>query len=648
MADPGGEAVAEPPSGAGFAGSVRGRLLVIALLPILVLTPILIGITMQRWLMRTDQILAARVTSDLTVGRQYLDHLIANTRQQVLAHAASAAFHEALATGRPLPLEPARAAMSLDFLMVEQGDSPAESGLVVLSSADLARIDPDLARRAQIQLVPEGVETRGLVILAAVPFTLPDGGQARLRGGILLNGNEGFIDRISDLVYPASNPALADQAPDQGLDHGVITLFLDNMRISTTLRPFGTGRALGTRASQAVTAQVLGEGRSWHDTAFVVNAWYISAYEPLLDLSGNRIGMLYAGIPMAPYTAARRVTFVMIGLAFLVVAGGFVPLALGWARGIFRPVEAMGRTIARVDEGDLSARSGAQAGAEEITRLSHHLDRLLAGLEQREAALKGLNADLNARVEETSRQLVLAEKLATIGEVTAGIAHEINNPLAVISGNLEVVRMELEAHGAEAGTELALIDGQIRRINALVTRLLQFARPEEFTDPEGTAATMAGSDAASAIAGIRPLVAHLLAQKHLILNEDLRSHQRLRMNRHELEQVLVNLVANAAHALQDGGRIVIAAEDQPGSDGRPGLSISITDNGPGMDAATMARIFDPFFTTRGGEGGTGLGLSICQTLVARQGGHLWVTSQPGQGARFSLWLPALAAESDSL
>ncbi len=649
--------MAEPRKASRFWQTVRGRLLIIALLPMLVLTPVLLGITMQRWLMRTDQILNARVTSDLTVGRQYLGQLMQNTARDIAAIAASASFQSASPGQMPALLEAERQRLGLDFLLLTEGLGPQgaalprENGLVVLDAPQLALISPALASRARLDLVAtEGspapatsTETRGLVVLASAP-----GGQDRLLGGILLNRNEDFIDRISALIYPGSNPGMAGQGISPDLDKGVITLFLGNTRISTTLRPDGGARAIGTGVSAAVSAQVLGEGRSWHDTAFVVNGWYISAYEALTDIHGARVGMLYAGIPKAPYTQARQVTFLMIGAAFLLVGGLFVPLALAWARSIFRPVEAMGDTIRRVEAGDMAARSGALPGATEITRVATHLDQLLTGLESRDRSLRGMNDELNARVEArtadltranqaleaTSRQLILAEKMATIGEVTAGVAHEINNPLAVISGNLEVVRMVLAEREPEAETELALIDEQIRRINGLVTQLLQFARPEEFTDEAGT-------DPAGAIAGLRPLVRHLLTQGQVRLEERLASTRRIRMNPHELQQVLINLIANAVQAMAGGGEITLSLADDDSDPARPGLVLTLADNGPGMDETTLSRVFEPFFTTRGREGGTGLGLPICLSLITRQGGTLTASTSPGQGTSFRIWLPAL-------
>lgn len=647
--------------------SVRGRLLIIALLPMLVLTPILLGITMQRWLMRTDQILAARVTSDLTVGRQYLDHLTANTARDVAAIARSAAYRDASPAEMPAFLEEARKSAGLDFLMLTGTNLPGgissqpQGGLAVFTPTELEQLSPGLAARARVPLITtEGSnptdatsEDRGLVVLATDQVILPKGVNGRLIGGILLNRNEDFIDRISALVYPASDPALSGQIGAE-LDLGVITLFLGDTRISTTLRPTGTERAIGTRASAAVSAQVLGVGQSWHDTAFVVNGWYISAYEALTDAQGNRVGMLYAGIPKAPYTKARQVTLVMIGAAFLLVGGLFVPLALSWARGIFRPLAAMRDTIALVEAGDMGARTGPVPGAAEIALVSTHLDALLALLSTREQELRGLNADLNARVEErtkdltranqalqaTSRQLILAEKLATIGEVTAGVAHEINNPLAVISGNLEVIRMVLAERASDVTPELRLIDEQIRRINGLVSQLLQFARPEEFSD--GPLST----DPAAAIQGLKPLIRHLLARSGVVLVEEIHSTRLIRMNPHELQQVLINLVSNAVQAMPQGGQITLRLEDGA-ENGRDGVVIVLSDNGPGMDPAILARAFDPFFTTRGREGGTGLGLPICLNLVTRQGGSLTADSTPGsptdslpgRGTRFRIFLP---------
>lgn len=643
--------------------SVRARLLIIALLPMLILMPLLIGITTQRWLWRTDQILAARVASDLTVAQQYLAHLIDSTGGQVAALGQSAAFRDLTADDPDHFLATSRQRLGLDYLLLLDGSGraltpdevtlPTGTGIALLEAPTLAALSQLLAERARIPLIatpasaPDGrqAETRGMVIHATNPVTLPGGDTALLAGGILLNNNTGFIDRINELVYPAADSNM-QRILAGGFDHGVTTLFLGDTRIATTLRPSGSARALGTRASAEVRDRVLVEGGSWHDTAFVVSEWYISAYEAITDISGARVGMLYTGIPKAPYTAARKVTWAITGGAFLVALLLSLPLFLHWARGIFRPLEAMGRTMSRVERGDMDARTltDPPPGPDEMLRLARHLDRLLDLLQQRDRDLRALNADLNTRVEErtadltranlaleaATRQLILSEKLATIGEVTAGVAHEINNPLAVIQGNLEIVGMVLADHGGDAATELALIDEQIRRIGALVNQLLQFARPEEFDHGPDT-------DPAQVAQGLRPLIQHLMAG--IELQCDIRSTRRVRVNIHELQQILVNLAVNAIQAMPQGGTIFLTCKDAAAQDDRDGVRLTLRDTGTGMDKDTLSRIFDPFFTTRGTRG-TGLGLSICQTLINRHMGRLDVQSTPGQGTTFCVWLPA--------
>src|SRR5690606_31546898 len=148
----------------------------------------------------------------------------------------------------------------------------------------------------------------------------------------------------------------------------------------------------------------------------------------------------------------------------------------------------------KVEQGDLGARSGLTDGSDEIGRVAVHLDSLLEQLQQRDRDLRSWNDELNDRVAErtrelelanrqleaTTKQLIMSEKLAAIGEITAGVAHEINNPIAVMQGNLDVVRSVLGDHADDVSTELRLIDEQIHRVNQIVTKLLQFAKPEEY------------------------------------------------------------------------------------------------------------------------------------------------------------------------
>jgi signal transduction histidine kinase len=656
--------------------SVRYRLLAIALLPTLVLLPMLLGLTIARWNAKFDAALISKVNGDLTIAHQYLAHILESTGDQLRALGASARFRDAVEEGGDLDafLEASRQELGLDFLhLVEPGGAVAASApppaqplrtdwpivgealagtpataIDIFDSNELAAIAPDLAERARIELVPtpnavpteRTEETRGMVVHAADPVTMAGGHSAALVGGILLNQNLGFIDTINDLVYREASLPEGSQ--------GTATLFLDDVRISTNVRLFEGQRALGTRVSSEVREAVLGAGETWLDSAFVVNDWYVSAYEPILDSFGERVGMLYVGFLEAPFTQAKRRTLWTIGLAFLAIAAVSVPLFLRWAGGIFRPLERMAGTIAKVESGDLGARTDHAGAPDEIGRVAVHLDHLLDLLQQRDRELREWNDELNARVEERTRalelanrqleattaQLIMSEKLAAIGEITAGVAHEINNPIAVMQGNLEVIRDTLGRDADDLKTEFRLVDDQIHRISQIVTKLLQFAKPEEY------AGYVERHAPGELVADCLPLVQHLLNRSRIEVMRENTATRRVAMNRTELQQVLVNLIVNAIHAMPDGGRLSLLSFDDD-RDGRRGVAIAVADTGVGMSPETLQKVFDPFFTTKRREG-TGLGLSISQTLVARQGGAISAESAPGRGTTFTVWLPEAA------
>lgn len=656
--------------------SIRYRLLAIALLPTLVILPLLLVATMARWEAKFDALLTSKVNADLTIAHQYLARILENTGEHLSALTGSIAFRDAAmrdgGTGLAAYLDENRQRLGLDFLFLVQRQGSvtkpvgplgqdglrtdwlvleaalageAKTAIDIFSKQELAAIAPELAARAQLELVPtpnavatdRASETRGMVVHSASPALLPDGGEAALVGGILLNQNLVFIDTINDLVYRAASLPEGSQ--------GTATLFLEDVRISTNVRLFEGKRALGTRVSAAVRQTVLGEGLVWLDSAFVVNDWYVSAYEPISDSFGKRVGMLYVGFLEAPFARAKTETIIGIIVAFLVVTAASVPIFLRWARAIFKPLERMTGTIARVEEGDLGARSGLTDGSDEIGRVAVHLDSLLDQLQQRDRDLRRWNDELNDRVAErthelelanrqleaTTKQLVMSEKLAAIGEITAGVAHEINNPIAVMQGNLDVVRSVLGDRANDLSTELRLIDEQIHRVSQIVTKLLQFAKPEEY------AGYVERHRVADVISDCLPLVQHLLGKADIDIERDDGATRQVLMNRTELQQVLINLIVNAIHAMPDGGRLRLISRDET-RDGRDGIRVDVVDTGIGMTPDVLSRIFDPFFTTKRRQG-TGLGLSISQTLVRRQGGSLTVESEAGKGTTFSIWLP---------
>ncbi|SFJ43341.1 HAMP domain-containing protein [Celeribacter neptunius] len=642
--------------------SVRVRLLVIALLPMLVLLPLLLGSTMMRWSGKIDDILISKVNGDLTIADQYLARLMDMSGERLDAVAGSVALQQALGQKTALAalLAERRVALQLDFLyLATKETSPggfqpgawpvvraawngrAESAIDILSAEALDQLSPGLADQAAIRLVPtvaavataRQVEDRGMIIHSAAPVHLPDGRRAALVGGRLLNRNLDFIDTINALVY-------REQSLPEG-SRGTATLFLEDVRVSTNVRLFENVRALGTRVSAVVRARVLDEGSVWLDRAFVVNDWYISAYEPIVDSFGTRVGMLYVGYLETPFQHAKTVSILTIILVFLLIATVSVPIFLRWAGRIFLPLERMTQTIARVEAGDLQARNGDAGDSGEIAQVAGHFDDLLDQIQERDRLLRDWansleqkveerTADLraaNRKLEKTTERLIISEKLAAVGEITASVAHEINNPIAVIQGNVEVARSLLAEHAEAVETEFRLIDDQIYRIGSIVSKLLHFARPEEYS---GAANVISPAEV---VRDCLVLTRHQIATNGIVVETDMAADKNVLMARTELQQVLVNLILNAVHAMPEGGTLSLAVRDVT-----KGVKIEVADSGTGIAPETLRRIFDPFFTTKQAQG-TGLGLSISQTLVRHAGGTLTASSVPGEGSLFTIFLP---------
>jgi two-component system NtrC family sensor kinase len=642
--------------------SVRLQLLVMALVPLMVLLPVLLIMGISRWNNDYNDLLIAKVESELQVAEQYLQRIVGATGTSVEALAASLAIQKAAEDGQLNDfLTSERDALGLDFLSIVQPTSidehmqkwpvvqsaltgTARTAVDLFEAEDLLMIDVALAEHAELILIPteaaiptdKVAETRGMMIHTAAPVSI-NGSQRVLVGGILLNRNLDFIDTINTLVYQRKNTA---EDP-----RGTATLFLEDVRISTNVRLFENVRALGTRVSAEVRSAVLDQGQTWLDRAFVVNDWYISGYLPIYDSFDQRIGMLYVGFLEEPFRLVKRDAIAMMWIAFIGVLLVFIPVFLRLAGGIFSPLERMTKTMRRVETGDLTARNNLNRTGGEIAEVSHHLDHLLDQVQERDKQLRDWADGLNVRVEErtaqlqeanqkletTYKQLVMSEKLASIGEITAGVAHEINNPVAVIQGNVDVVRLTLGEQAEPVKTELDLIDRQIMRIGGIVGKLLQFARPsdygkfEEYVNLRDVTQDSLG------------LVDHVYASKDIDVKLEFSDVPDVKIDPSELQQVIINLIINAVQAM-DGKGILTIQSHLLERDGKNGVCLTFHDSGPGISEDTINTIFDPFFTTKRAKG-TGLGLSISQTIIQTAGGIITADNHPEGGALMSIWLP---------
>jgi two-component system NtrC family sensor kinase len=259
--------------------------------------------------------------------------------------------------------------------------------------------------------------------------------------------------------------------------------------------------------------------------------------------------------------------------------------------------------------------------AQLYTELQAYAQNLEAMVEARTAALQSAQA-----------QLFRAEKLAALGTLAAGIAHEVNNPLQPILTNLE---MALEDFDAERPVDRELLDfakRDVQRIQGIVSRLLDFARPaRRELEPDGLAAV----DLNAIVREVLTLAGKQLEHSRIKVETQLAAARGIRGNTDQLKQVVLNLIVNAMEAMPDGGTLTMSTVEQDGH-----VLLTVQDTGVGIGSDELPRLFDPFFTTK--PDGTGLGLSVSYGIITDHGGQIEVESAPGQFTRFIIRLPTMA------
>lgn len=520
------------------------------------------------------------------------------------------------------------------------GRGYAGAAFEVFREEDLLRESRTLADRARVALrADDGHEDRGLVLRLVQPIVNELGRVTlTLDAGLLMNRNHVELYSIGERVFAtASLPPSADPH---------LILLLNNVRIAASGN--GWNSLLGTKLAPEREPRANAKGDIAIGREQMFGDTYVSAYGTFYDIEGQPIGLLQVGMREAAFRADYyRYAGLLLGLFVLatVIAAW---IAVRGMRTVFKPIEKMAAVVRATQAGE-DQRIGPIGTHDEIGELARQFDTMLdqlaarnreiqraaAALEMKVAERTQELADKNAQLhqtivllEKTQEQLLLADKLSALGKMAAGIAHEINNPAAVILGNLDVLAAELGPAAKPVATELELIAQQVGRIQHIVASLLQFARARPGTGP------ISDVTVNQLVEDVLPLVAHVFKEKSITLHTQLDADGIVAVNAYDLEQVLINLVVNAANACDAGGVIRITTLD----DGDNGSIISVCDSGRGIPHDDIKRIFDPFFSSDPRRG-AGLGLSVSYGLVQRYGGRITVESTVGIGSMFQVWLP---------
>jgi two-component system, NtrC family, sensor kinase len=476
---------------------------------------------------------------------------------------------------------------------------PAEL-LAQVGLDEQARIPLIDTPKAAPQLFDSREGTGGLALVGVVPVQDENG---RILGAALaaylFNNDYALVDRIKAVT---------------GID--TATVFFGDLRVSTNVITAEGDRAVGTRISQEVFDIVLAQGKDYVGRAFVVDDWFITRYEPLHDYQGAVVGSLYVGARESTFRALvhdfnnRALLTVLI---CTVLAG---VIAVPISRRITRPIADLVEANRRLAHGDMSVRV-KPSGSIELTMLGGSFNRMVEKLQQ------------------TQQTLLHKERLASMGQLSAGVAHEINNPLGTILLFADTLYKETAETDPQRG-DLKLIRDEAVRCQKIVADLLNFARQQEVL-AEATDINALLERVLSLITH-EPVFAGVEIVRQFAVDLPL-----IQVDPAQLQQVFINLIRNAAEAMPEGGTITLATRPLP----EQKIEISVKDTGVGIAAIEMGKIFTPFFTTKPVGKGMGLGLSIAYGIIKMHRGQISVQSLAGQGTVFTIVLPVQLPQTET-
>ena len=491
-------------------------------------------------------------------------------------------------------------------------------GTSIVNHEELLSESPLLAEQAYFHFIDtpkarartETKESAGMVLKAAAPIFDYQGNLIGvLYGGVLLNRDYGIVDGIKQTVF--------EDVQYEGKDIGTATIFQDDVRISTNVRNADDSRAIGTRVMEEVYNQVFVIGEPWVGRAYVVNDWYITAYEPIRDIHHKIIGILYVGILEQKYLDIKKQTSLVFFA--IMILGAIITMALSYwiSQRITVPLRKIVAASKEVATGNLNVNVEVVSG-DELGRLAYSFNKMSLALKERDEKLK----------EFTKKKISESERLALIGQLSANVAHELNNPLQGIVTYASLA-LEKETFDDVSRQNINKIVIQANRCRDIIRGLLDFSRQKK---PDITLCNVN-----SLLQGCISLVENQAIFHNIKVEMNLdQSLPMIVIDPSQIERVFLNLIINAADAMNGAGTLKITTTLNPSTHC---IDIDIKDTGHGISPENMEKIFDPFFTTKETGHGVGLGLAISYGIVKEHHGALTVESELGKGTTFTVSLP---------
>ncbi|MFP4502953.1 MAG: cache domain-containing protein [Candidatus Hydrogenedentota bacterium] len=447
-------------------------------------------------------------------------------------------------------------------------------------------------------------------------------------GGNALNMNFDLVDSLRNLVFGPETY--------EGKPLGTVTIFMRGTRVSTNVLGPDKQRAVGTVVSDEVRRKTLDQGETWNSRAWVVDAWYMSAYEPLRNPDGAIIGMLYVGLLEEPYSDA----FYRLILQLLAMVGVGTVIAVGLAvllvGRITAPIERLNRAAKQVAAGDLQRPVAVPDSYAEVTDLARSFHEMQDALAERDRRINARNRELaetNTRLERANRNY-----METLGFVT----HELKSPLAAMQSMIDLlVQGYVGKLPDRAQTTLTRLKRNCEELQDMVKNYLDLSRAERGELLAKRTETELRTDV------IDPCVEQsqpLFRSRDMTLEAACPDTLEAAADPELMRIALANFLSNAAKYGREGGTARLEAGIDDGK-----VYLRVWNEGPGFTPEEGEQLFTKFTRLRNentaGKRGSGLGLFLCRQIMEQHGGRVWAESEPGQWACFHMEFPANADQA---